>query len=67
VLTRSVITESLKAISRRGSQFIKVNSRFEQAELAQRHAMNPRVNRRHALTSPQALSRSVSEGPDHHT
>jgi hypothetical protein len=67
VLTRSVTTESLKAVSRRDSQFINVNSRFEQAELAQRYAMNPRVNRRYALTSPQALSRSISEGPDHHT
>lgn len=65
VLTLSVAAERLQPIAGRDAKIRESDRGIEEHELPQRRPKNPRVEGPHLLSSPQPLSLSVSEGPDH--
>jgi len=67
VLPGTITLESFEPIAWRDAEVVKRLRGSQQAKLAQRHPLDPRIDGRHALTTPQPLGVLAAERPDHTT
>ncbi|MFT4233692.1 MAG: hypothetical protein QM607_01600, partial [Microbacterium sp.] len=57
--------QSFEPVSGRKTKVIQNDRRPHLTQLAQRDPKDPRIDRTHALTTPQPLGVFVAERPDH--
>src|SRR5699024_12523304 len=67
VLSHSIALQRPETIPRRRPQVTQRDRGPHLTKLAQRDSMDPRIDRSHALTTPQPLGLLVAERSDHET
>jgi hypothetical protein len=67
VLPGAIALESFQPVSRWETKIVELFRRPHLAQFPQRRRIDPRIDRRHTLTTPQPLGRLVAERSDHRT
>jgi hypothetical protein len=65
VLSDSIALERFESVSGRNAEVLKHRRRSHLTKFAQRHPVDPRINRPHALTTPQMFGVLATERSDH--